>query len=111
MARNKSSDQPEQPSEEQQVDEQQNQPQQEQQEAEFGTHGESATEQDTDATARVEISGDNATLLLAAAEELNLEASVVKVENNQFVVPANVAEKAGVDTIKDEQSEQPSEGE
>ena len=59
-------------------------------------------------TARVEISGDNATLLLAAAEELNLEASVVKVENNQFVVPAEVAEKAGVDTIKDESDEEAS---
>jgi hypothetical protein len=55
--------------------------------------------------ARVEITGDNATLLLAAAEELNLEASVVKVENNQFVVPAEVAKKAGVDTIKDEEPE------
>ena len=48
---------------------------------------------------RVEISTDNAVLLLAAAEELNLEASVVKVENNEFVVPAEVAAKAGVETI------------
>lgn len=105
MARGKSSDQPEQPSEEQQVSEQQSDQQAENPQAE--------NQQAEEKTERVEISQDNATLLLAAAEELELEASVVKVENNQFVVPANVAERAGVDTIKDDgDDEQPqSEGE
>lgn len=38
--------------------------------------------------------GDTATLLLAAAEELDLGASVVTVSGKTFVVPAEVNDKA-----------------
>ena len=49
----------------------------------------------------IEIKGqstENAVLLLAAAEELGLDAGVVRTDsNNRFHVPAEVAEKAGFD--------------
>jgi len=38
--------------------------------------------------------GEKATLLLAAAEELGLPPSVVKVQGGQFAVPAEVEKKA-----------------
>lgn len=38
--------------------------------------------------------GDKATLLLAAAEELDLPASVVRTGNGKFLVPAEVEKKA-----------------
>lgn len=40
---------------------------------------------------------DNATLLLAAAEELKQEPAVVRTGDNVFYVPEDVAKKAGVD--------------
>lgn len=38
---------------------------------------------------------DNAVLLLAAAEELGLDSSVVRTSTSAFVVPEDVAKKAG----------------
>lgn len=45
------------------------------------------------------LNGDNATLLLAAAQELGLPADVVRTAPTEgvFVVPAEVADKAGFD--------------
>jgi len=43
-----------------------------------------------------DVSPDNATLLLAAAEELGLDQSVVATSGDGFVVPAEVAQKAGL---------------
>jgi hypothetical protein len=43
--------------------------------------------------------GDNATLLLAAAEELEMEPSVVRTTMHGFEVPEEVASKAGLDTV------------
>lgn len=44
------------------------------------------------------LTGDNAVLLLAAAEELGLDASVVQTTSyGHFNVPAEVADKAGFD--------------
>lgn len=61
--------------------------------------------------------GDTATLLLAAAEELEMDASVVRTNSieSAFVVPEEVAKKAGVDTVDesdegDEPTEQADEG-
>lgn len=46
---------------------------------------------------RVELSQDNAVLLLAAAEELELDPGVVRTtSDNVFIVPKDVAKKAGV---------------
>lgn len=42
------------------------------------------------------LSADNATLLLAAAEDLGLDPSVVKVSQGQFIAPTEVVEKAGL---------------
>jgi hypothetical protein len=42
-------------------------------------------------------SSDNAILLLAAAQELDLPAHVVETTEGAFIVPAAVAEKAGFD--------------
>jgi hypothetical protein len=52
----------------------------------------------TDQTVQVEgLTTENAVLLLAAAEELELDASVVQTTtDNVFVVPAEVAKKAGL---------------
>jgi hypothetical protein len=55
--------------------------------------------------ARVSLSSDNATLLLAAVEELELDPSVVKVVDGFLVAPANVVEKAGAATVADEEGE------
>jgi hypothetical protein len=41
--------------------------------------------------------GDNATLLLAAAEELDMEPGVVRTSLHGFEVPKEVADKAGLD--------------
>lgn len=43
--------------------------------------------------------GDNATLLLAAAEELKMEPSVVRTTMHGFEVPEEVAKKAGLDAV------------
>lgn len=43
--------------------------------------------------------GDNATLLLAAAEELKMEPGVVRTTMHGFEVPEEVAKKAGLDTV------------
>lgn len=50
---------------------------------------------------------DNATLLLSAAEELDLDQSVVRTTSGAFVVPKEVADKAGVDYDSGEDAEQP----
>ena len=51
------------------------------------------------------LTSENATLLLAAAEELDLDAGVVATTSfGHFLVPQDVAEKAGVD-YKDEDAE------
>ena len=53
----------------------------------------------------VEVKGrtsDNATLLLAAAEELNLPAGVVETTGSGFRVPVEVAKKAGLDNNDDD---------
>lgn len=46
---------------------------------------------------------DTATLLLAAAEEKGLEASVVRTDSfgRAFIVPDEVADAAGVDTLEE----------
>lgn len=52
---------------------------------------------DNDKDIRVDASRDNAVLLLAAAEELELDAGVVRTtSDNVFIVPESVAKKAGV---------------
>lgn len=43
-----------------------------------------------------DVSPDNATLLLGAAEELGLDQGVVRTSGNGFVVPREVAERAGL---------------
>lgn len=48
------------------------------------------------AEVQIEQSRDNAILLLAAAEELDLDASVVRSSNGGFVVSEEVAKKAGL---------------
>lgn len=48
---------------------------------------------------------DTATLLLAAAQELDLPAGVVKAKGRSFVVPAEVAKKAGIKPAKSEGDE------
>jgi 2-keto-3-deoxy-L-rhamnonate aldolase RhmA len=51
---------------------------------------------------RVELSKDNAVLLLAAAEELELDPGVVRTtSDNVFIVPSDVAKKAGVKEADD----------
>lgn len=50
---------------------------------------------------------DHAVLLLAAAEELELDASVVATTDHGFSVPAKVAEKAGVKPDADEEDPEP----
>lgn len=58
---------------------------------------------------------ENATLLLAAAEDLDQDVSVVRTSGGAFIVPQDVADKAGVDYDKpedesdDEESEEKSE--
>lgn len=42
------------------------------------------------------LSADNATLLLAAAEDLGLNPSVVTVSSGQFIAPTEVVKKAGL---------------
>lgn len=51
---------------------------------------------------------DQATLLLAAAEELDMEAGVVQTTSFGFLVPAEVAKKAGLEPkeSEDEKSEE-----
>lgn len=50
--------------------------------------------------------GKTATLLLAAAEELELDPGVVRTTSDQtFVVPAEVAKKAKVDTVDESEPE------
>jgi hypothetical protein len=46
--------------------------------------------------------GETATLLLAAAEELDLDPSAVRTSEGAFVVDKNVADKAGVDYESDD---------
>lgn len=48
---------------------------------------------------------ETATLLLAAAEELDLPASVVRTGGGVFVVPDEVRKKAGLEEKKDESEE------
>jgi hypothetical protein len=50
---------------------------------------------------------DTAVLLLAAAEELDLDPAVVKSQEGHFLVPEEVAEKAGVDYHGDEDEAAP----
>ena len=45
---------------------------------------------------------ENATLLLAAAEDLDQDVSVVRTIGGAFIVPQDVADKAGVDYDKPE---------
>lgn len=52
-------------------------------------------------------SAEKATLLLAAAEELDLPADVVKVQGGQFVVPAEVEKKAFGSRKSDSGDKQP----
>jgi len=51
------------------------------------------------------VSQDTAVLLLAAAEELGLDARVVQVEGDGFRVPKEVADKADVGNVDDESPE------
>jgi hypothetical protein len=53
---------------------------------------------------------DNAVLLLAAAEELKQDASVVRTSDSAFIVPEDIAKKAGLKGEKveeDSASEEP----
>lgn len=79
--------------------EEQGQPQQEQPQPE-------QQDEQKDEQVSVEMSQDNATLLLAAAEELDLDASVVKVDNGYLSAPARVVEKAGVDKAEQPEPKQ-----
>ena len=45
-------------------------------------------------------SADKATLLLAAAEELGLDASVVRTTSGGYIVPEDVADEAGLSEDK-----------
>lgn len=58
----------------------------------------------TDNIVKVEgLTAENAVLLLAAAEELDLDPSVVQTTtDNVFLVPAEVAEKAGLDPVDED---------
>jgi hypothetical protein len=48
-----------------------------------------------------------ATLLLAAADDLDLDPGVVETTSDQvFKVPAEVAEKAGLETVEDAEAEE-----
>ena len=49
---------------------------------------------------------DNAVLLLAAAEELKQDASVVRTSDSAFIVPEDIAKKAGLkgEKVEDEDS-------
>lgn len=51
----------------------------------------------TDVTIKGGLTQDNAILLLAAAEELELDAGVVRTTRTGFVAPQEVADKAGVE--------------
>lgn len=61
-----------------------------------------AKNKEPEADVGVSISQDNAVLLLAAAEELGLDASVVRVVDDQLVAPASVVEKAGAEPTPEE---------
>lgn len=76
---------------------QQAQDQQDQQDQQQDQQG-----QGDDERKRVESNKDNATLLLAAAEELDLDPGVVTVDGGYLSAPARVVEKAGVDTVDDD---------
>lgn len=65
----------------------------------------SSTPQKPQGEVRVPVGTDNAVLLLAAAEEAGLDPGIVRVENGNFVVPAEVADKAGVESIPDDTKE------
>lgn len=54
-----------------------------------------------------EKSGDNAVLLLAAAENLDLDPSVVRTTSNGFSVPEDVAKEAGFDADGNRVSDAP----
>lgn len=55
---------------------------------------------DNDKDVRVELTQDNAVLLLAAAQELELDPGVVRTtSDNVLIVPSRVARKAGVDEV------------
>lgn len=49
-----------------------------------------------------EKAGETATLLLAAAEDLDLSPDVVQVTNGAFVVPEEVQKKSGLDKASDD---------
>jgi hypothetical protein len=58
---------------------------------------------------QIELTQDNAVLLLAAAEELELDPAVVRTtSDNVFLVPGDVAKKAGLKEaeVSDRQAEQ-----
>jgi hypothetical protein len=50
---------------------------------------------------------DTATLLLAAADKLELDPGVVRTGSNVFMVPKDVADEAGVDYEGDDSSDKP----
>lgn len=52
------------------------------------------------------LSQDNAVLLLAAAEELDLPPDVVETTGSSFRAPRNVVKKAGLDEVKHETVEE-----
>jgi hypothetical protein len=52
-----------------------------------------------------EKANEQATLLLAAAEELDLDPSVVRTGEGTFVVPTEVADKAGLSPDDDDKDE------
>src|SRR4029450_7792465 len=83
--------------------EEQEQPQQEQPQPE---QQDEQKDEQKDEQVSVEMSQDTATLLLAAAEELDLDASVVKVDNGYLSAPARVVEKAGVDKAEQPEPKQ-----
>lgn len=61
-----------------------------------------------------EDASETATLLLAAAEVLEMEPDVVRTTSrSEFLVPSEVAEKAGVHTVNDDedQAEEPEDSE
>jgi hypothetical protein len=67
--------------------------------------------QDQDKTAYVPgATQENAVLLLAAVEELELDPHVVQVEGDGFRAPKEVCDKAGVQTAKEDEEPQAEEG-
>jgi hypothetical protein len=66
------------------------------------------TENQNDEVVEVDggLSQDNAVLLLAAAEELDLPPEVVETTGSSFRAPKNVVSKAGLDEVKHETVEE-----